>query len=190
MKKLLLFAISFACYILADAQQVKVGADKSFRASINDFKTFGWSSDINQIPNGSIYVAPNGVFVFNNETTREKIKKAIKFELNAKGFKETHTNPDMVVVFRVSEQPGTLHTFNGYEKYDEGLDSTRTPQNKETVKIKAGTLLINIVDAKSSMVAWQGYASGILKPGMINNDVKVREAVASIFRKFKFRARS
>ncbi|MEO6814008.1 MAG: DUF4136 domain-containing protein [Ginsengibacter sp.] len=188
MKKLLLFAIGFASFIFANAQQVKVGADKSFKASVNGFKTFAWSSEINQIPNGAIFLTPNGVYIFNNESTREKIKKAIKFELNAKGFKETETKPDMLVLFRVSEQPGILHTFNGYEYYDGGMDSTRTPQNKETVKINAGTLLINIMDAKSDKVAWQGYASGILKPHMINNDVKVREAVASIFKRFKFRA--
>lgn len=189
MKKLFLFAISFASFFIANAQQVKVGADKSFKASVNGFKTFAWSSDIDQIPGSAIFLAPNGVYVFNNESTRERIKKAIKFELNAKGFKETESNPDMIIVFRVSEQPGTLHTFNGYEKYDEGLDSTREPKNKETVKIKAGTLLINIVDAKSSMVAWQGYASGILSPDMINNNVKISEAVSDIFKKFKLHAK-
>lgn len=156
MKKLLLFAIGFASFSFANAQQVKVGADKSFKASVNGFKTFAWSSEINQIPKGSIFLTPNEVYIFNNESTREKIKQAIKYELNAKGFKETETNPDMLVVFRVSEQPGTLHTFNGYEKYDEGMDSVHELKNKETVKIKAGTLLINIVEAKSSMVAWQG----------------------------------
>ena len=189
MKKLFLFAIGFASFSFANAQQVKVGADKSFKASVNGFKTFEWSSEIDQIPKASIFLTPNGVYVFNNESTREKIKQAIKYELNAKGFKETETSPDMLVVFRVSEQPGILHTFNGYEKYDEGMDSTREPENKETVKIKAGTLLINIVEAKSGMVAWQGYASGILNPDMINNDVKVREAVSDIFKKFKFRAK-
>ena len=189
MKKLLLFAMSFASFAFANAQQVKVGADKSFKASVNGFKTFAWSSDINQIPGGAVFLAPNGIYVFNNESTRERIKKAIKFELNARGYRETESNPDMIVVFTVSEHPGVLHTFNGYEKYDEGFDSTREPKNKETVKIKAGTLLINIVDAKSSMVAWQGYASGILTPDMINNDVKVREAVSAIFKHFKFHAK-
>ncbi len=189
MKKLLLFAIGFASFTFANAQQVKVGADKSFKESVNGLKTFAWSSEIDKIPKGAIFLTPTGVYVFNNESTREKIKKAIKFELNAKGFKETETKPDMIVVFRVSEQPGTLHTFNGYEMYNDGMDSTRELKNKETVKIKPGTLLINIVDAKSDMVAWQGYASGILKPDMINNDVKVREAVASIFKKFKFQAK-
>jgi hypothetical protein len=72
---------------------------------------------------------------------------------------------------------------------DNGLDSVRTPQNTETVDIDAGTLIINLLDAKSGVVAWQGYASGILKPDMINDNTKVREAVASIFQKFDFTAK-
>ena len=146
MKKLLLFALASVSCICANAQDVRVGADKSFKESVNGFKTFAWSSEIDKIPHNDIFVTPSGVYVFNNESTRAKIKRAIKFELNAKGFKETETKPDMIVVFRVSEQPGILHTFNGYEYYDDGMDSTRELKNKETVKIKPGTLLINILD--------------------------------------------
>lgn len=189
MKKLLLFAAVLLSGICVNAQQVKVGADRSLKVSLNGYKTFGWSSDINTIPNDAIFIAPGGIYVFNNESTREKIKKAIKFELNSKGFTESETNPDILVVFRVNEQPGVLHTFKGYEVYNGGLDTTRTSKNEETVRIKSGTLMINVVDAKSDKVAWQGYASGILNPDMINNDVKVREAVSDIFKKFNFHAK-
>jgi hypothetical protein len=89
----------------------------------------------------------------------------------------------------VTERPGKLKTFNGYEMIDNGLDSVRTPQDTQTVDIDAGTLIINLLDAKSGVVAWQGYASGILKPDMINDNTKVREAVASIFQKFDFKAK-
>ena len=190
MKKLLLFAGVFISCIYANAQQVRVGADRSLKESINGYKTFGWTRNINEIPKDAIFIAPGGVYVFNNESTREKIKKAIKFELNSKGFTESETNPDILVVFRVNEQAGKLHTVNGYEVYNGGLDTTRTAKNEEAVKIKSGTLMINIVDAKTDKVAWQGYASGILNPDMVNNDVKVREAVALIFKKFKLRAKS
>jgi hypothetical protein len=55
-------------------------------------------------------------------------------------------------------------------------------------QIDPGTLIINLLDAKSGVVAWQGYASGILKPDMINDATKVREAVSSIFSQFNFKA--
>ena len=188
MKRLLFFiAISFAFSMSSYAQSVKVGADNSFKESLNNFTTFGWSADIDKIPSDAIFIAPGDVFVFNNESTRSKIKEAINFELNAKGYTETEDNPQILVLFLVTEQPGKLVTFNGYEVVDG--EKVRTAEDKEKVDIKAGTLLINLVDAKSGLVAWQGYASGILNPDMINDNVKVREAVASVFNEFKFQSK-
>lgn len=188
MKKTVLLAACLCFYIFSQAQ-VQVGADKSFTKSLSDYSTYGWSTQIAHIPSDQIFVAPNGVLVFNNESVWSKIKNAIAFELSAKGFKHTQSNPQILVLFRVTEQPGKLRTFNGYEMIDNGLDSVRTPQDTQTVDIDAGTLIINLLDAKSGVVAWQGYASGILKPDMINDNTKVREAVASIFQKFDFKAK-
>jgi len=190
MKRVLFFlAMSVIVSIAAKAQQVQVGADKSFAAPVSDYKTYAWSNQIDKIPGSAIFVGPNGVLVFNNESTRRKIKDAVQFELDAKGYKQVTNNPDMIVLFRVLEQPTKLTTFNGYTMLDNGLDSTRTPDNVEQVQVDAGTLLINLVDAKSGKVAWQGYASGILKPDMANDKSKIRQAVASIFNQFKYTAK-
>lgn len=188
MKKLLFFITMCVTFSLSSsAQRVKVGADNSFKESLNKYTSFGWSADIDNIPSEAIFVAPGDVYVFNNESTRAKIKEAINFELNAKGYTETENAPQMLVLFQVTEQPGQLVTFNGYDVIDG--EKVRTAEDKEKVDIKAGTLLINLVDAKTGLVAWQGYASGILNPDMINDNVKVREAVASIFNDFKFHAK-
>lgn len=188
MKKTILFLVCLVSYVFSNAQ-VKVGADKSFKTSLNDLKTYAWSANIDQIPQDQIFVGINGVYVFNNESTRSKIKEAVEYELNAKGFKKDESNPDLLILFSVTEQPGTLRTYNGYQMINNGLDSTRTPENVQNTNIDPGTLIINILDAKTSMVAWQGYASGILKPDMVNDNVKVREAVSSIFKEFQFHAK-
>ena len=188
MKKTFLFLACCMLYVASQAQ-VKVGADKNFTKSLSDYRTYAWSTSIDQIPSDKIFIGPNGVYVFNNESVRSKIKDAIQFELSAKGYQRVQNNPDILVIFNVTEQPGTLRTYNGYETFNNGLDSTLTPENVELTKIDAGTLLINLIDAKTGVVAWQGYASGILKPDMINDNMKVREAVASIFSKFDFRAK-
>ena len=187
MKKLLFLFMCMAISMASKAQKVKVGADNSFKESLNKYTTFGWSADIDRISSDAIFLAPGGVYIFNNESTRSKIKEAINFELNAKGYTETEANPQVLVLFEVTEQPGKLVTFNGYDMIDG--EKMRTAEDKEKVNIKAGTLLINLVDAKSGLVAWQGYASGILNPDMINDNVKVREAVAAIFHDFKFHAK-
>jgi len=188
MKRLLLMLLFISGSYFVKAQQVEVGADKSFSANISDYKTYAWSTDIDKIPSDKIFIGPNGVLVFNNESAREKIKEAIQYELTSRGYKMQSGNADMIVTFMVLEQPGTLQTYNGYKMLYNGLDSTRTPGNIEKVSVEAGTLLINLIDAKSGKVAWQGYASGILKADMINDQAQVREAVRRIFDQFKFKA--
>lgn len=187
MKKLLFIMMCVAFSMSSQAQKIQSGADHSFKQSLNNYTTFGWSADIEKIPSDAIFIAPGDVYVFNNESTRAKIKEAILFELNAKGYTESETDPQMLVLFEVTEKPGKLVTFNGYDIIDG--EKVRTSEDEEKIDIAAGTLLINLVDAKSGLVAWQGYSSGILKPDMVNDNVKVREAVASIFNEFKFQAK-
>ena len=188
MKKTMMFLVCSLFYMASQAQ-VKVGADRSFKRSLNDYNTYGWSSNIEKIPSSKIFIGPNGVLLFNNESLREKIKNAIAFELSAKGYTKDEKSPQIIVMFRITEQPGTLTTYHGYETIEDGFEKVRTPQNVRHTKIDAGTLIINLVDAKSDKVAWQGWASGILKPEMINDNMKVREAVSDIFKKFHFKAK-
>ena len=189
MKKIILFILSGLFCFAVKSQNVVVGADNSFTTSLNDYSTYAWSKTIDQIPSDEIYVNPSGVYVFNNESVRSKIKDAIEFELSAKGYKKSEINPDMLVLFSVTERPGSLRTYKGYQMVANGLDSVRTPQDVQTTKIDAGTLIINIIDSKSGAVAWQGFASGILKPEMLTDESQVRQAVASVFSKFDFKAK-
>lgn len=188
MKKLFLaIVLVTTCYF--SRAQVNVGADKSFSADISNYKTFTWTADIDKIPSDKIFIGPNGVLVFNNESVRERIKNAIRYELESRGYQMGDDNADMMVTFMVLEQPGELRTYNGYETLDYGLDSIRTPENVETTHVAAGTLIINLIDNKTDKVAWQGYASGILKPETVNNGNQVKEAVHSIFQQFDFKAK-
>lgn len=189
MKKTILFILSGLIAFAVKSQNVMVGADNSFKMSLNDYSTYAWSKNIEQIPSDQIYVSPTGMYVFNNESVRSKIKDAIEYELSAKGYKKEESDPDLLVLFTVTERPGNLVTYNGYQMVNDGADSVRTPQNVATTNIDAGTLIIDIIDAKSGAVAWQGYASGILKPDMLNDESQVRQAVASIFSKFDYKAK-
>jgi len=189
MKKIILSILPILLCFAVKSQNITVGADASFTTSLNDYSTYAWSKNIDQIPSDAIYVSPSGVYIFNNESVRSKIKNAIEYELNAKGYEKNENNPDMLVLFTVTERPGTLKTYNGYEMVDNGLDSIRTPDNVQRTKIDAGTLIVNIIDAKTGVVAWQGFASGILKPEMLSDETQVREAVASIFTKFDYHAK-
>ena len=188
MKKI--FPLVMLCFVLSMCKEPEktVGTDSSLSANIENYKTYDWVKNIDQIPSDKVFIGPNGILVFNNESARSKIKDAIQYELSAKGYKMDNINPDFYVNFTVLEQPADLTTFNGFQTVDNGLDSVRTPENVQKTHVDAGTVLIDFIDAKTSKQVWQGFASGILKPDMINDQSKVRAAISSIFEKYKYKA--
>lgn len=187
MKKLIFLAsMLLTTAALTSAQDV--GIDRELDAGIENYKTYSWSSDINQIPTDAVFIGPNGVTIFNNESTRSKIKSALAYELNARGYKEAAGSADFVISFSVLEQPAEIVTYDGYRLLYNGLDTVRTEENLDQTRVEPGTVLVNFVDKDSGKMVWRGYASGILKPDMINDESKVRGAISSIFRNFRYHA--
>ncbi len=186
MKRIIFFAgVLLMLSTLASAQ--KTGADEKISAQIEKYSTYDWTANIDKIPDSKMFVAPNSVLIYNNESTRSKIKDAIEYELKARGYKKSES-PDFYVTFKVLEQPSELVTYNGYEVVD--FDTVRTKDNREKVSVKAGTVLINFIDAKTSDQVWQGYVSGLLTPDMVNSKTKVMQAISSVFHEFDYKAAS
>ena len=182
------YLLGFFMVVTGVVKAQNVGADRDLQSNLPNFKTYAWVKNIDQIPTDKIFVGPNGVLVFNNESARSKIKEAIQYELDARGYKMDNTNPDFYVNFMVLEQPTELTTFNGYQTINGGLDTVRTPENVQKTPVKAGTVLIDFIDAKTSKQVWQGFASGILNADIINNRSDVRAAISSIFSKYNYKA--
>lgn len=161
-----------------------VGKNSDLSADFKNIKTYNWTTDIDNIPKDAVFIAPNGVYIFNNESGRKMIKDAIQYELDAKGYTMDRNNPDMLISFLVLEQPGNLRDVNGYVTVASG-EKVRTEDNVSSVDVKPGTLIINFTDAKSGKAIWQGFASGILQADQMADQSKVREAVSSVFSEFK-----
>ncbi|HET7897045.1 MAG TPA: DUF4136 domain-containing protein [Flavisolibacter sp.] len=186
MKKIVLLAtVMILAGMIANAQ---VGTDKELHVPIAKYQTYTWTSDINMIPSSSVFIGPNNVLIFNNPSTRNRLKQAIQYELGARDYRMSQSNPDFLVGFDVLEQPADLVTYNGYKMLYNGLDSTRTNENVGKTHVEAGTVMIKFVDAKSGEQVWQGFNSGALNPGMANNDQKIRAAISEIFRQYKYTA--
>jgi hypothetical protein len=157
--------------------------------NLEDVKTYAWISDIDEIPDVRMFRTLNGTFYFNNESARKKIKDAVEYELNARGYKMPNASgePGMLVSFYVSEQGGTLRKTNGYVNIRGEV--VIPSENVEEVAIEPGTLIVNVIDNKTKKMVWQGFASGIIKPEELNDRLKIRQAVSSIFSKFDYDAK-
>ncbi len=169
---------------VTNAQQV--GTDQKLGSGIRNYHTYEFLQEIEKIPNDAVIVGPNNVIVFNNETTKSNIREAIRYELDARGYKMAVKNPDFVVSFTVLEEPAELVTYNGYRLVNNGKDTVRTKENVEEVDVKAGTLLVSFLDPDTGNEVWRGYASGALTPDMASDQSKIRHAVSSIFSEYKY----
>jgi hypothetical protein len=188
MKKLLLAAAAvIGLNTAVNAQDV--GIDRELDAGMEQFRTFAWSEKIDQIPTDAVFIGPNGVVVFNNQSTRSRIKAAVEYELSARGYQPASgSEPDFIVTFSVLEQAAEMMSYDGYELVSPGTDTVRTQDNIDRVRVEPGTVVVNFIDRESGRMVWRGYASGILNADMINDENRVREAVSSIFREYRFRA--
>ena len=131
-----------------------------------------------------------GFYFLNDLILKSQIRDAVNSELQGLGYqKATSGKPDMLVNFRVFEQPTTLRGFEGMgEDYWSGTQ-TRTSDDRTEYKVKGGTLMVNFVDVDSGEVIWQGFASGLIDNGkFVKDEGKVREAVNLIFDEFGQRA--
>lgn len=185
MKKII-YLLPMLLFMATTTSAQQVGTDQRLGSGIENYKTYQFSADIDKIPQDAVFVGPNNVVLFNNETTRSKIKEAIKYELDAKGYKMVESNPDFVVMYMVLEQPAELVTYNGYRLIDNGMDTVRTKENVDEVNVKPGTLLLNFLDFDTGKEVWRGYASGVLQPNMVNDQAKIRSAVRSIFSEYDY----
>ncbi len=180
---LLMFA--FLMQACSSSNMPVAGENKSLDADFKEIKTYAWTSDIDNIPTDKVLIGPNGVFIFNNESGRKMIKEAIQYELGAKGYRMVETNPDMLLSFIVLEQPASLRTTQGYVTVLSG-EKVRTDDNVSQTDVKPGTLIVNIIKADKNKQIWQGFVSGILKAEEMNDQSKVRNAVSTVFKQFKY----
>lgn len=194
MKKILLIPGLVAFMVLqqsctAGKRSTVAGKNADITADFKDVETYTWTAGIDNIPQDAIFVGPNGVLIFNNESARQKIKNAIRYELDSRGYKADINNPDMLISFSVLEQPASLRTTNGYVTLSSG-EKVRTEDNVTYTDVKPGTLIINFTDLKSGKTIWQGFASGILQADQMNDEAKVRQAVSTVFNQFKYNNRT
>ncbi|OQP55795.1 DUF4136 domain-containing protein [Niastella populi] len=156
--------------------------------NLADVKTYGWITDVDKIPEARVFVSPTGVYVYNNESARKRIKDAIEYELNTRGYKmKSVGDPGMTVSFFITEQADTLRRTSGYVTI--GGEAVVSNDDVEWVPVQPGTLIINLNDNKTQKMVWQGFASGIIAQENINNEQKIREAVSSIFDQFNYEAK-
>lgn len=166
----------------AQAQKITVKGDRELNTDFGKYKTFYWASQVDQ-------KLDPGAYFLNDLILKADVRDAVKHEMEGLGYRSEPMAPDLIINFRVFDKPVRI---KGYESYGEsywGDQEVRVPSDTTSYAVKAGTLLISLVDRKKGNIVWQGFASGLINNNeFIKDEGKIKEAVNLIFKEYGMRA--
>ena len=151
--------LSIITLLAASCSPVKLASDYDRSADFSTYKTFAFTDATLDLPV--------------NEDYRELLILIVKRELQAKGFRESESNPDVLVNLQVKSQlKGNYRVSGGYGAYPGygygfgypyAWGGTFSTSMINYDSYKDGTLFIDMVDAGRKQLVWQGRGSRTLE---------------------------
>lgn len=159
-----------------------IRVDKDPAANLSVYKTFAYFDQVTtDRANYSTIVT-------------SRLKQATRTQMERVGYKYSEQEPDLRVNFNLNIQQmqdvrstPSMNTGAGFYGYRGGMYGAwgGYPYDVETVNYKAGTLSIDLVDARKNTLVWQGLAEGKVKEKSIKDPGPAIDAVvAEIFSNF------
>lgn len=159
-------------FIVASCSSVRVNADYDKKANFSNYKTYAYLKS--SIDKAEI-----------SDLDKKRILRSIDHVMTEKGFSKSET-PDMLVSIFTKETE-RVDVYNnagfgwgfgwGWNPYW-GMNYNRTSITRE------GTLFIDILDAKSKDMIWQGEGSGYLTKNTDKKDERIMEFVSKILEQY------
>src|SRR5574338_217714 len=162
--------------VTVNAQKVKVTANPN--EDLTKYKTYAWSTGM----------------VLTNARIKTLIIDAVDLEMSRKGLKKVQdeAEADLVVVAWGSTESDLYSTNPTWEPVLNTI-AKGIPAGTRTWPVTKGTLVIDMLDAKTKSGLWRGTASAVLEHGPTGDrahDAKtvekpIRKAVQKMFKKFE-----
>jgi hypothetical protein len=184
MKKLIYYSgILFLFILFSCKSSFKVSSENLTNKNLGRLETFKFFNPANM---------PAVNFAF-SDTNKKRLFDAVADEMLKRGFTSTH-DADLIIKI----QGGTSHEIenkaptywdnNYYNRYYYGgyypYSWSRDPWMYDDISKKITIIIIDLMDAGSDKLLWQGTGSGVLsdKPEMV--EMNLRKAVSDIFLEF------
>lgn len=167
MKTIKLFLLLFIV-TLTSCSSVRVNADYDKKANFENYKTFAYLKS--GIDKAEI-----------SDLDKKRILYAIDEVLASKGFAKSE-NPDVLISIFTQER----ERVNVYQNYGFGWGwNPWWGANFSTVSTTPeGTLFIDIIDAKTKELIWQGQGTGYLTTNVNKKDERTMEFVSKILAQY------
>ena len=164
--------IAVVATLAACATPINVRAHTDPNANLSSYHTYGFYAEPGTNRGG--YSTPvTGYF-----------KNAVSREMNARGYKYTEESPELLINFNTNVREnvdvrstpvptyGVGYGYGGYYGYRGGMyvaGPIGYGTEVETVRYKAGTANIDVVDAAKKQLVWEGIAEGRITDKMMQN---------------------
>lgn len=153
------------------SQGILVHTDYDRDINLKPYTTYSWiesNTSENQNP------------LYYNELNDKRIKSTVNIEMTKKGYTMTSTQPDLILHYHlVVESKSELRT-DPYGYY--GPYWLRPSVN--TFQYNEGTIIIDIIEAKSNALAWRGWATSIIDTDRNLKEELIKEALHEIFKAY------
>jgi len=149
---------------------IATGFDYAPSVAIADLATFGWGAR-DAYPTGDPRLDNNPFF-------EERVKGAVEDQLASAGLRRTDDDPRLLVHyhFHVSQRLDVYAIDRG-----EGY-SLPGGRDSATYVFDEGTLVVDLIDARTNSLVWRGWARSNLE-GVINDPVRMHARIDDLVRK-------
>lgn len=165
-----------ACIWFAGCSQYDIKYDYDVDSNFSAYRTYAWIPQ--QIDEGRVNAT---TAVQRNTLLDNRIRSAVDATLATKGLTADEQNPDLLVVYHTGMQNKVDVTDWGYSY--SGSYWGWAGRDIDVYNYTEGTLLVDLVDAKTKQLAWRGSATGVVDPGRSPEEVqeRINDVVAQIF---------
>jgi len=177
---LLLLALALA----GCAPRFKVATNTDPTAAFANYRTYAFAEPLGtDRPNYSSLLS-------------QYLRTAVSRELDARGYRQTDTKPDLLVNFNVQTKDKISTTsvptgpaYGGYYGYRAGYYGTWGGYQTQVTQYTQGTLTIDLVDLARKQLVWDGTVVGrVREEDRQNLEAVVNQVVADIFARYPYRA--
>lgn len=181
MKKVTVYSILFSFLVIiisSCSTSLQINSDYDRKASFSSYKTF---SLYNLKAKGNV-----------SQLNQDRIAASIRDEMKKKGFTETAGNPDLLVnAFTVLKNRTGISAStsyygfgSAYRPYGYWVAPGAAHTSVSTYDYKDGSMLIDVIDAKTNKMIWTGNASAEVYKRPKNAEEVINGVVAKIMVNF------
>lgn len=166
MKSQSMFFAAILALILQGCSSTNVTTDYDRQANFGSYKSYNWMPAPDRMSRNPL---------LDNSLMRKHVENAVINVLATKGMYAIQLSPDLLIAYHlgVKEKIDVNSWGYGYGRWG----AWGSP-NVDVRQYKEGTMVIDLVDAKTKELVWRGIGKGAIGSG--DPEVKIREAVTEI----------